>query len=216
VNEFVNRVASPRVRSGIKSLLWRTRLVFFPSAKRPFKAGETLKARQRRLKEDFFDRYCVGKGIDIGYGGDPISDSCDVWESEHGDAQYLQGLEDWKYDFVYSSHTLEHMQDAGVALVNWWRLLKPGGFLILYIPDRDLYEKKTTLPSGWNEDHKTFFLLDRDESPDTIGVLPLISRSLRGFEIEYAKRCGEGCTIMDPLAHSDGEYSIEVVIRKLR
>ncbi len=130
--------------------------------------------------------------MDIGYGGDPIVDSCDVWDAEHGNAQYLLGLEDKSYDFVYSSHTLEHMQDPAVALRQWWRVVTDGGFLILYIPDRDLYEKKTALPSRWNEDHKTFFLLDRDEKPDTVGVLPLLARVLSEFEIIYAKCCNEG------------------------
>jgi SAM-dependent methyltransferase len=191
-------------------------LIFLPSAKRPFKSGETSKAKDRRMHEGFFEHFCVGRGIDIGYGGDPLLPDCNVWEAEHGDAQYLRGLEGGTYDFVYSSHTLEHMPNPGVALANWWRVLKPGGFLILYIPDRDLYEKKVTLPSRWNKDHKTFFLLDTDEPPNTIGVLPLIGRALQGFEVMNAKRCAEGCTITDPLVHSDGEYSIEVVIRKLQ
>ena len=46
------------------------------------------------------------------------------------------------YDFIYSSHTLEHMENVEIALSNWIRLLRKGGNLILYIPDRDLYEKK--------------------------------------------------------------------------
>ncbi|MCK7519146.1 MAG: class I SAM-dependent methyltransferase [Ignavibacteriales bacterium] len=38
------------------------------------------------------------------------------WDFEHGDAQYLSVLENEKFDFVYSSHTLEHMQDIAIAL----------------------------------------------------------------------------------------------------
>jgi SAM-dependent methyltransferase len=107
------------------------------------------------------------------------------------------------------------MVDPAVSLQNWWRVLKSGGHMIIYIPHRDLFEKKKTLPSNWNDDHKQYFLLDKDEAPDTIGAVPLIERTLTDFEIIYAKVCNEGFTITDPLIHSDGEYSIEVVLKKL-
>jgi SAM-dependent methyltransferase len=181
---------------------------------RPFKAGETTAAKRRRIEEGFFDKYCRGKGLDIGYGGDLLAPNCKGWDWEHGDAQYLRGVEDARFDFVYSSHTLEDMVNPGIALKNWWRVLKPGGYLILYIPHRDLYEKKKTLPSHWNIDHKHFFLMDRDEEPDTTGIIPLIQRTLPNHRIIYAKECKEGHTISDPEIHSDGEYSIEVVISK--
>jgi hypothetical protein len=58
-------------------------------------------------------------------------------------------------------------------------------------------------------------LIDKDEEPDTIGIVPLIKRTITEYEIIYAKKCGEGNTITDPLIHSDGEYSIEVVIKKI-
>ena len=34
--------------------------------------GETHKARARRAREGFFERYCRGHGLDVGYGGDPV------------------------------------------------------------------------------------------------------------------------------------------------
>ncbi len=182
---------------------------------RPARQGESAKARARRLREGFFDKYCTGRGLDIGYGGDLLETNCTGWDFEHGDAQYLRGLPDASFDFVYASHTLEHMVDPGVTLANWWRVLKPGGHLIIFIPERDLYEKKKTLPSRWNLDHKHFFLLDRDEAPDTIGIVPLIRRLLPGQMIVRAEICREGHTIDAPDAHSDGEYSIEVVVKKM-
>ncbi|MCP4584279.1 MAG: methyltransferase domain-containing protein [candidate division Zixibacteria bacterium] len=177
---------------------------------------ETTKAKPRRLKEGFFDKYCRGKGLDIGHGGDFIVQGCEGWDFDKGDAQYLNGIPDNEFDFVHSSHTLEHMVDSQVALRNWWRVVKPGGYLILYLPHRDLYEKKKTLPSRWNPDHKRFFLPDKDEAPDTEGLLPLIESSLTDFKIEYMKTCDAGPVITDPEIHSDGEYSIEAVIKKMK
>jgi SAM-dependent methyltransferase len=177
--------------------------------------GESSRARPRRVREGFFERYCsLGKGLDIGYGGDLLAPNCVGFDYEHGDAQYLPGIPNESYDFVYSSHTLEHMISPRIALKNWWRAVKAGGFLILYVPDRDLYEKRRVLPSRWNSDHKHFFLIDRDEAPDTIGLLPLIKRCLTDFEVIYAKRCADGHTINDPDVHSNGEYSIEIVLHK--
>lgn len=182
---------------------------------RPRRKGESSKARERRVREGFFDSYCLGSGLDIGYGGDLLTGSCRGWDIEDGDAQYLLGLDDEVFDFVYSSHTLEHVDDPFVAIQSWWRVLKPCGYLLLYIPHRDLYEKKKVLPSRWNGDHKHFFLPFNDDPPDTLGLLPLIERALANFEVVYIRECLEGWSIPDPLIHSNGEYSIEAVIRKL-
>jgi len=189
--------------------------VQFKVSGRPYVKGEANRARQRREREGFFDKYCKGHGLDIGFGGDPVTDDCDGWDFEHGDAQYLKGVEGSKYDFVHSSHTLEHMDDPAVAIDNWWRVIRPGGYLILYVPHRDLYEKKKDLPSRWNVDHKHYFLIDKDEEPVTIGLVPLIERTLSDAEIVYAKECKEGFKDPGPEVHSMGEYSIEVVVKKI-
>lgn len=182
---------------------------------RPFIPGETSKAKSRRFREGFFEKYTRGSGLDVGYGGDLVAPNAVGFDFEHGDAQYLSNIKNDEYDFVYSSHTLEHMQNPAVAIKNWFRVVKPGGFLILYIPHRDLYEKKKTLPSRFNPNHTAFFLIEKDELPDTLGIVPLIQKNLKNFEIVYAKECSEGHTMTDPLKHSDGEYSIEVVVKKL-
>lgn len=58
------------------------------------------------------------------------------------------------YDAVYSSHTLEHIAPERVegCLREWWRVLKVGGFLVLYLPHEDLYPKCGE--PGANPDHK--------------------------------------------------------------
>lgn len=176
--------------------------------------GETSKAKARREREGFFDAYCRGRGLDVGHGGDPVAPGCDLWEYEDGDAHLLAGVADATYDFVYSSNTLEHLLSPRVALKSWWRVLKPGGYLILYVPDRELFEKTDRLPSRWAGDHLHFFLVDRDEAPDTIGLVPLMRRVLTDLDIVYAKVCDEGYANPEPETLSEGEYCIEVVARK--
>jgi SAM-dependent methyltransferase len=41
------------------------------------------------------------------------------------------------YDVIYSAWVLEHVPDAEHALLNFCRWLKPGGFLIVRVPDGD-------------------------------------------------------------------------------
>lgn len=181
----------------------------------PFQ-GESYKARERRNSESFFEKYCNGRGLDIGYGGDPVVADVDGWDFFNGDAQFLHSIEDERYDYVYSSHCLEHMSNPFVALRNWWRVLKDGGYLILYVPHRDLYEKRRKLPSRWNLDHKWFFTMDEDDLPDTLSMQTIIEKSIRDYEVLYIKKCDFGHTVTDESRHSDGEYSIETVLKKNR
>ena len=114
-------------------------------------AWEQSKAAKRRFNcGEFHTKYFVGKGIDIGGKPDPLGQYCGifskmaevrVWDKEDGDAQYMQGVEDESYDFVHSSHCLEHMEDPAVAFENWIRILRPGGHIISTVPDEDLYER---------------------------------------------------------------------------
>lgn len=50
-----------------------------------------------------------------------------------GDGE-LTTVADDCYDFCISNHVLEHLEDPFKALLNWLRVLKPGGILYLSIP----------------------------------------------------------------------------------
>jgi predicted SAM-dependent methyltransferase len=120
---------------------------------------ETRKCFQKRLRRGDFEKYFIGKGIDIGCGDDPLEaprGTVDPWDQPRGDAQELGGVEDAAYDFVYSSHCLEHLRSVERALSSWVRILKPGGFLYFTVPDYSLYEKEQ-FPSRFNSDHKQTF-----------------------------------------------------------
>jgi SAM-dependent methyltransferase len=199
----------------VVSLFYLMKRIQYRIFGRPQTQLETSKAHRRREQQGFFDKYCKGQGIDIGYGGDLICANCRGWDFEHGDAQYLRGIKDSQFDFVYSGHTLEHVVDPETALANWWRLVKSGGYLILYVPDRDLYEKKKTLPSLKNPEHRHFFLLNEDEDPHTKGLLPLIKKSLSNYEVVYATVYSDENSNLVTGNYNLGEYSIEIVLKKL-
>jgi SAM-dependent methyltransferase len=52
------------------------------------------------------------------------------------DACELQVVADATYDFVVASHVLEHIANPLRALQEWKRVLKPGGALLILVPDR--------------------------------------------------------------------------------
>jgi SAM-dependent methyltransferase len=55
-----------------------------------------------------------------------------------------------KYDVIYNSFVLEHIEDARLVMENFHRWLKPGGILILRVPDRDsVYGFFTRITPHW-------------------------------------------------------------------
>lgn len=116
-----------------------------------------------------------GDGIDIGCGSDPVLPHVDRFDLPDGDANEITRFVSKKYDFVFSSHALEHMRDPVRALREWFELLKPGGHLIVLVPDEDLYEQGA-FPSLFNSDHKFTFTISkaRSWSPCSVNVLDLV------------------------------------------
>lgn len=51
------------------------------------------------------------------------------------EATSLQGISDASYDFLLSSHCLEHVANPLAALREWRRVVRPGGHLVLILPD---------------------------------------------------------------------------------
>ena len=120
---------------------------------------ETSKCREFRRQRGDFTSFLHGKGVDIGAGPDPLkvdAGTVRAWDVNDGDAQLMASVPDNEFDFVYSSHCLEHMRDVPESLKNWARITRPGGFVYTVVPDYVLYEKMTW-PSRFNGDHKQSF-----------------------------------------------------------
>lgn len=75
-----------------------------------------------------------------------------------GDCESIPLFADGSFDTVFSSHTLEHIEDYHSALAEWWRLVAVGGHLVLYLPHKDLYPNIGTEHA--NPDHKHDFVND--------------------------------------------------------
>jgi SAM-dependent methyltransferase len=103
-------------------------------------------------------QFCKGKGLDIGgfmqwtlKGAIPINIADQILEY---DAYKLPEAE---YDYIFSSHCLEHLEDPIKALEYWVSLLKRDGVLFTYLPHPEMeywlpQNNKKHLHSWWPQD----------------------------------------------------------------
>ncbi len=190
---------------------------------------ECSKSMHRRLGDSRFVRkYFVGHGLDIGGKPDPLAiyqeffplmNHVRTWDLEDGDAQFLEAVGDDTYEFVHSSHCLEHLHEPIEGLKNWLRVIKDDGYLIITIPDEDLYEQGV-FPSAFNLGHKWTFTLYKSASwsERSINVLDMIRElgsvaavekiELLDANYRYQLPCYD--QTLTPVA----ECGIEMIIRK--
>ncbi|MDQ2067257.1 methyltransferase domain-containing protein [Xinfangfangia sp. CPCC 101601] len=142
-----------------------------------------------------------------------------TWDLDDGDAQFMAGVTDDTFDFVFSSHCLEHLHDPLEGLTHWLRVTKPGGYVIFALPEEDLYEQGT-FPSTFNRDHKNTFTIAkaRSWSDRSINILDMLRALPVTAAVEKVELLDE--TYRYDLPRYDqtmtpvGESGIEVVIRK--
>ena len=82
--------------------------------------------------------FCKGKGLDIGGLPHCHFPCAQIINPEIDNNFHATKLPDKKYDYIFSSHTLEHMPVFIEALLYWREHLKPGGVLFLYLPHPDM------------------------------------------------------------------------------
>lgn len=153
--------------------------------------------------------YTRGRGLELGSGvqklyphfigvdnkkdaalfGHPINPDICVESAERMDFFASGSL-----DFIFSSHLLEHIEPERVtgALKEWMRILKPKGFLTLYLPDEDEYPKVGE--NGANPDHKWNVNYDR--------------------VIQYMRGAGWWDLVRFEKRNKDKEYSLLFVFQK--
>jgi SAM-dependent methyltransferase len=221
------------------TLDWRDAVRFLPgdppgNGVLPFSTdvpGVTSISIQRRIADHrFATRYFVGKGLDVGGGGDtlalfqeffPLATCISRYDLENGDAQLLKNVDDGAFDFLYSSHCLEHMRDAREALSNWLRVVRSGGHLVVQVPDEDLYEQGQW-PSRYNSDHKLSFTICKPKSwsPVSVNLLDLLkelsplAKIVSLAQIDHAYRTRLVPPGVDQTRTPLAECGIEFVLRK--
>jgi predicted SAM-dependent methyltransferase len=119
--------------------------------------------------------YCQGAGVDLGSGGDPVvptAISVDLPPEEfnaylavdfqrgpmhlRGDARKLHWFADGVLDYVYSSHLLEDfpLEEWSAILREWCRVVRPGGYLVLLLPERERFRAAVAAGQPDNVAHR--------------------------------------------------------------
>lgn len=82
--------------------------------------------------------------LDIGCGRNKLSGCIGIDISKHSDAEYIIDIEkhelpfnDESVDFIFTSHTLEHIENIVFVMNEFWRVLKYGGLLDIHVPHKD-------------------------------------------------------------------------------
>jgi SAM-dependent methyltransferase len=130
----------------------------------------------------------------------------------------MAGVADNSFDWLLSSHCLEHMRDPTEAMRNWSRILKPGGHMVLLVPDEDLYEQGV-FPSRFNWDHKTTWTIQKNLSWSPVSVSctsflanfpELTILKLELLDASYRYHIQNQDQTLTPI----GESAIEIILRK--
>lgn len=155
---------------------------------------------------DHLLKFCTGNGLDIGFGGFPICPTaltldqpgCVHKGNLSGDAGDLRWFRDGVLDYVFSAHCLEDAQDTAAWLREWWRVLKPGGHLVMLLPDQAAYSKHCR----------------------KAGVEPNGAHKHADFSLEYVKRCLDqahiprSAIIFEKWPMVEDAYSFEIILKK--
>ncbi len=79
-------------------------------------------------------KWCHGEGIDIGAGGWPFPGAKPIDPSWYPDGLKLEDVPLHSQDYVFTSHTLEHIKDWRGAIVVFAKKIRPGGIIFIYLP----------------------------------------------------------------------------------
>ena len=188
-----------------------------------------LKAASRRVGDPgFTSRFFRGHGLDLGPADHPMGQlsghfpaitglDTAAWPPEA--LEQLAGIADESYDFVHASQSLARVANCFAALGAWFRVLRPGGHLVLTVPDEDL-AAQGQFPPPWGADWRWSFSIYKRQSwnPQSINLVNLFMTLGEAAEIRRLGVIDQGFDDGLPPGDQTGmplvEASIEAVIRK--
>jgi hypothetical protein len=86
----------------------------------------------------FAQQFCKGVGLDIGGFADWVFPGATPININIDDEYDAYNLPNKKYNYIFSSHTLEHLPNYIEALEYWKTRLVKNGVLFLYLPHPDM------------------------------------------------------------------------------
>jgi ubiquinone/menaquinone biosynthesis C-methylase UbiE len=187
---------------------------------------ETSKARAWREELGYFKKYIKGKGIDIGCGSDiithPSIKSVIPYDLRQGNGELLKDIKKNNFDFVHSSHCLEHLENWENGIKNWIRVCRVGGYVVIAIPDQYLYEHNI-FPSIYNKKHNWTFTIDpkAEDLGKTIYIKEYLKKNYKklGVKIELIKLNDQNYNYNDKTSDQtlgNASAQIEIVLKKTK
>jgi predicted SAM-dependent methyltransferase len=143
---------------------------------------------------------------------------------EDGDANELHTyFPEETFDFIHSSHSLEHMiKHPWETIANWSKVLKPGGWVCITVPDFMMYEKGMW-PSRFNGDHKWAFHTNENAFLSIVVDMNTCKDSLQklGFEDINIIRITDNWNPNDPsdqtyIYENNVECAWEIIAKKVK
>uniref|UniRef100_UPI003561A7AC methyltransferase domain-containing protein n=1 Tax=Ancylomarina sp. TaxID=1970196 RepID=UPI003561A7AC len=155
---------------------------------------KNLKVLHIAPEQCFYKRFRALENLDY-TTGDLESPIADV----HFDVQAIPFANE-TYDVVICNHVLEHVDDDTKAMSEIYRILKPGGFAILQVPQdseaEKTYEDPTITDPSEREkhflqkDHVRLYGLDYAERLSAVGFKVTADTYANNYSEEKAKRFG--------------------------
>ena len=178
---------------------------------------ESSKTYAAKIKSGFFDRFLGGEDVlELGYKGYWGDNVPIVPQAVGVDIGYpgYNGVTlpfaDDSFDAIYSSHCFEHIPDYRTVLRDWYRVLRMGGYIVIVVPHRDLFEKRIAPPSRGNPDHKRFY------TPQSLLTEIAESYPVNSYRIRHLAENDAGFNYQDPPGTpSFGQFEIELVVQKI-
>lgn len=97
--------------------------------------------------------FCQGDGLDIGGTPEWALPGAKIVNPAYNELNALN-IPEGEYDFIFSSHCLEHVHDYVGCLKYWIENIKTDGHLFLYLPHPDM---EYWLPQNCNKHYHSFY-----------------------------------------------------------
>ena len=186
----------------------------------------SMKAALRRAHDPaFVQHYFAGVGLEIGERDSALAANVSLFPRVarvvpwHGDVADVPGVEELAFDFVHAGYCLQDVANPPKALARWLDLVKPGGYVIVTVPDEDL-EERGAWPSQVDPSRRASFTVCKASArlPASINVIDVVRTlaPIAACERIAVVRDHHVERVAAPAddAASLAERSIEIVLRK--
>lgn len=185
----------------------------------------SIKAALRRAHDPaFVQHYFAGVGLEIGDPASAMAANPSLFPRVtrvvpwQGDVAAVPGVEERSFDFVHAGYCLQNVANPPKTLARWLDLVKPGGYLVVIVPDEDL-EERGRWPSEVEPSRRASFTICKAAArlPASVNVLDMVGSlaSISACEriaVVRDHHVEQGASADNPA--SLAERAIEIVLRK--